>query len=357
MRIGLVIYGGLDTLSGGFLYDRVLVDHLRESGDQVEVVSLKWRSYACNLADNWSRRLREQLEGLPLDLMLQDELNHPSLFHLNPKLRRDYPIVSIVHHLRSSEDRAAWRNRLYRAVEKRYLNSVDGYVFNSHTTRGVVHSLVGDARPSVVAHPAGDRLSADMTLQEIEARAKVSGPLRVLFLGNVISRKQLHLLVDALARIPHDDWFLDVVGGLDVEPAYVQNVCNRIQEADVGDRVSFHGPLLDDDLAQRLRESHLLAVPSSYEGFGIVYLEGMSFGLPAIASTAGAAHEVIGHDRNGFLIAPGDAQALASHIAELAHDRSRLAKMGVAALRRYGEHPTWRDMAVKVREFLVTMVR
>lgn len=356
MRIGLVIYGGLDTISGGFLYDRVLVDHLRKSGDQVEVVSLKWRSYTGNLADNWSRRLREQLEGLQLDLMLQDELNHPSLFRLNPKLRRNYPIVSIVHHLRSSEDRAAWRNRLYRAVEKRYLNSVDGYVFNSQTTQGVVHSLVGDARPSVVAHPAGDRLSPDVTPQEAETRAKALGPLRVLFLGNVISRKQLHLLVDALARIPHNDWSLDVVGSLDFEPAYVQSVRDSIQDAGLEDRISFHGPLLDDDLAQRLRESHLLAVPSSYEGFGIVYLEGMGFGLPAIASTAGAAHEVIDHDRNGFLIAPGDGEALSSYIAELAHDRSRLAEMGAAALQYYGEHPTWRDMAVQVREFLTTMV-
>ena len=63
-----------------------------------------------------------------------------------------------------------------------------------------------------------------------------------------------------------------------------------------------------------LPQHHLLAVPSSYEGFGIVYLEGMHFGLPAIAGTDGAAKEIITHGQNGFLVRPGNPQALAHHI-------------------------------------------
>ena len=44
MRIGLVIYGSLDTLSGGYLYDRMLDEHLRRQGDEVEIISLPWRN-------------------------------------------------------------------------------------------------------------------------------------------------------------------------------------------------------------------------------------------------------------------------------------------------------------------------
>ena len=50
MRVGLVIYGPLETVSGGFLYDRKLVDYLRRSGDHVEIISLRRRSYAANLS-------------------------------------------------------------------------------------------------------------------------------------------------------------------------------------------------------------------------------------------------------------------------------------------------------------------
>ena len=72
MKIGLIIYGSLDTLSGGYLYDRMLVRELRRAGHQVEIISLPWRSYPAHLADNarlgWARAvarawLRSALAG------------------------------------------------------------------------------------------------------------------------------------------------------------------------------------------------------------------------------------------------------------------------------------------------------
>ena len=45
MHVGLLIYGSLSTISGGFIYDRNLVRYLREAGDRVEVISLPWRRY------------------------------------------------------------------------------------------------------------------------------------------------------------------------------------------------------------------------------------------------------------------------------------------------------------------------
>jgi hypothetical protein len=159
MRIGLIIYGSLDTLSGGYLYDRKLVEYLRSQGDEVEVISFPWRSYLSHLGDNLSRSWLRALARQPLDLLLQDELNHPSLFYLNQRLRRRvaYPMVAIVHHLLSSEARPTWQNRFYRSVERRYLASLDGFIFNSQTTRRTVQSLVGERQPALVAYPAGDR--------------------------------------------------------------------------------------------------------------------------------------------------------------------------------------------------------
>ena len=45
MHVGLLVYGSLDTISGGFIYDRKLVRYLRGRGDQVEVISVPWRPY------------------------------------------------------------------------------------------------------------------------------------------------------------------------------------------------------------------------------------------------------------------------------------------------------------------------
>jgi hypothetical protein len=142
VRIGLIIYGSLDTLTGGYLYDRLLDEHLRRQGDHVDIISLPWRTYGRHLGDNFSLNLYGRLRHAPFDALLQDELNHPSLFWLNQRLRRDvrYPIVTIVHLLRCSEPRPAWHNRLYRWVERRYLIGLDGLVFNSQTTQVAVNS-------------------------------------------------------------------------------------------------------------------------------------------------------------------------------------------------------------------------
>jgi glycosyltransferase involved in cell wall biosynthesis len=124
----------------------------------------------------------------------------------------------------------------------------------------------------------------------------------------------------------------------------------------VADRVSFLGRVDDGRLADVLAESHVLAVPSAYEGFGIVYLEGMGFGLPALATSAGGASELVTHRRDGWLVDPGDPADVADALAPVCRDRERLARMGVAALGRYRAHPTWDDTAETVRSFLHEVV-
>lgn len=357
MYIGLIIYGSLDTLSGGYLYDRVVVEHLRSAGDTVEIISLTWRSYLRHLMDNFDGALSRRLRQARFDVLVQDELNHPSLFWLNHRLRArvTYPVVSIVHHLRASEQRPAWQNAMYRLIERRYLASVDGFIFNSQTTRQVVEGLVGRGRPSVVATPAGDRLAITMTEDDIAARARAAGPLRIFFLGNLIHRKGLHVLIAALASLPSTAWTLSVAGSPDVEPDYARGIRRQIEAARLGDRVSLLGSLSGEALIGQMRAGHVLVMPSSYEGYGIAYLEGMGMGLPAIGTTAGAAHEVITHGVDGFLVPPDDPLALAGHLRTLAEDREALVRMGRAARARFDRQPTWQQTAARVREFLVEM--
>jgi glycosyltransferase involved in cell wall biosynthesis len=356
VRVGLVIYGSLETISGGYIYDRMLVDHLSRHGAQVEIISLPWRNYARHLGDNLSWPLWRRLRHAALDVLLQDELNHPSLFWLNRRLQKHvrYPRLAIVHHLRCHEAHPAWQNRIYRWVEQRYLATVDGFIFNSQTTRVAVEELVGGARPAIVSYPGGDRLRITMTPGQIAGRARQPGPLRVLFVGNLIRRKGLHTLLEGMAHLPGDSWRLDVVGSLETDSIYVDAIRRQIEDSGLTRQVTLCGSLPEADLVARLIQSHVLAVPSSYEGFGIVYLEGMGAGLPAIASTAGGAREIITHGQDGFLVPPGEPETLARHVSRLVQDREYLVQMSLAAQRRYLAHPTWADSTGRIGHFLET---
>jgi glycosyltransferase involved in cell wall biosynthesis len=344
MRVGLTLYGSLDERSGGFRYDRKLLEGLRRAGDTVDTVELPWRAYHRGLLDNGSPRFRERLQA-DVDVMLQDELAHPSLFHTNRSL--PYPVVSIVHHLRASEGRRL--TPVYRAVERRYLATVDGVVCNSTETRDVVTDLGVDPDATVVAPPAGDRFDPGVDDATIAARAR-ERPLQVVFVGNITPRKGLDTLLEGVAAAGVDAE-LTVVGRA-VDEAYAGTVRRTIRECSLEDRVEMAGELTDEALADTLRSSHVLAVPSRYEGFGIVYLEGMSFGLPAIASRAGGATDVVTDGETGVLVDPDDPGAVSRALQQLASDPDRLAEFGLAARRRYERHPDWDETTARVRRLL-----
>lgn len=352
MRLALIIYGALETLSGGYEYDRQLVACLRQAGHTVEIISLPWRTYAHHLTDNASAEWTRRLQNTRCDILLQDELNHPSLAWVNRRLPAALPIVSIVHHCRSSERHPPLLRVLYRWVERAYLRTMRGFIFNSHTTRAVVEGMLGSVTRGVVAWPAGDRFSPLPTLAEIIARAQRPGPLRIIFVGNVTERKGLHTLLAGLALCASGAWQLTIVGQTDVEPEYVRQVQHQIMRQNLAARVVWRRRLSDDALRAELAQSDVLAVPSAYEGFGIVYLEGFGFGLPAIATTAGAASEIITPGQTGWLIPPDDPAAIASALHPLLEDRTRLPTLSLAARRHYDQHPTWQASMERARHFL-----
>ena len=359
MRVGLILYGSIHTLSGGFIYDRKLVEHLQNQGDEVSILSMPWLRYSRLLLQNWQKEWGDHIAELKVDILLQDELNHPSLFWLNQKIRRqiDFPIISIVHHLRSSEKHAPLAAALYRLIEKAYLNSVDGFIFNSQTTRKTVEDLSGKPVPGIVAHPAGDLYGTGMDREEVILRCRSEGPLKILFVGNIIPRKGLHTLLLALQNLSKQNWTLEIVGRQDVDPDYVAGLKKQVMQGGLDSRVTWLDRLEDAQMEHIFRRSQVLVMPSSYEGFGIVYLEGMAFGLPGIASLVGAAHEIITPGKNGVLVPPQDAGALETVICKLCKDRNYLEMLSLGAWQRFAEFPSWEESMASVRNYLLEWLK
>jgi glycosyltransferase involved in cell wall biosynthesis len=370
MHIGLIIYGSIETLTGGYLYDKYLVQHLKTRGHTVEIISLPWRNYCHHLSDNFSGKFFTRLLQTPFDVLLQDELNHPSLFLLNRLLRRrvNFPIATIVHQVLCRQPRNNWQNALYWVIETQYLASVDAYIFNSKTTLTTVEHLITNNHPAIVAYPGGDRLGGLYSEESIRRRAHKNGPLQLLFIGNILPHKGVYDLIAAISRIPKEKWRLTVVGSLSMDREYVRKIEHFINQKHLSvdnaprqilntdPQILLTGPLVGDKLATLLERSHVYAMPFSHEGFGIVYLEGMAYGLPAIGSSEGAVKEIIQHEHNGFLVAPNDSEALIHHIETLYEDRDRLTNMSIAALKTFHAQPTWADSMESIHLFLKNLV-
>ncbi len=355
MNLGLVIYGSLEQNTGGYRYDRQLVNQLRQHGDRVDVHSLPWHSYSRALGHNLSLRIERWARAAEIDLLLQDELNHPSLVWVNRRLRRQgLPLVSIVHHLRTSEPHRPLAHAVYRRIERHYLRSVDGVVCNSHPTLEAAQALAGRPLRSVVAWPGADRQRQQVQPEQVSVRAREPGALRLLYVGAILPRKGLDVLLRALERFRRGSLRLTVVGDAERDPRFARRMAECAQQLAIP--VEFLGPVPDERLDRLFTSHQVLVVPSWHEGFGICYLEAMGFGLACLASTSGGAGDLLRDGVDGYLIPPGDDARLAECLDLLLHDRSLLARMGLAGLERARKHPTWEATGASIRRFLIEFV-
>lgn len=346
MDIGFVVYDGLSGTSGGYRYDRKLVSYLRAQGDTVRLISLPHRSYSRCLADGWSRSVRRQLNQ-PVDVLLQDELCHPSLWGQNRHLTEPETVVSLVHLVRSADPTATQTGvgkRLTSTVERRYLRSVDGIVATSRHTERQARALAPTV-DSTVAYPGGRR---EQVATEPAVTTDPERPLRVLFVGTFEPRKGVDILLDSLSTL-EGNWRATLVGTHDANPRYAKRMRTRAQR--LGERVSVHGQLTDAELTSMFTWADVLAVPSRYEGFGMVYLEAMEHGVVPIASTAGGAGEFVVDGTNGLLVPP-DTAALQAAFERIESDRQYLDTLARGALATANAHPNWEASLATVRAFL-----
>lgn len=148
----------------------------------------------------------------------------------------------------------------------------------------------------------------------------------VCTVGQICQRKGLLELVDAVrrvhSRVPH--LHLAVVGRVVFrhEEKYFGELRAAVRNWGLEDRVHFVGPM--NDVASVLQDADLLVLNSKDEPFGLVLIEAMSSGTPVVATRVGGIPEIVTDSENGWLVNPGDSQALAARLIELSGDRALL---------------------------------
>ena len=360
MRILLVIYGDLEQQTGGYRYDARLVAFLRERGHRVDLFSQIPGSYGMRLLQDAPGRLLRAVQEHEPDLILEDELNHPSLIRGNRRLRLhgELPIVSVVHHLASSEEHGWIRGFMVKRIEKAYLRTIDGAVFNTPATRRAAEELRGSELPGVVALPSMDGLREIAgTRRDGEAPGNPSGgELRLLTVGSLIRRKRIDAVIGALALLGDPGVSLTIVGDDSAEPGTARSLRRLPGQLGVGGQVRFVGSLDDEALHEAYSRADLFVLPSQHEGFGMVYLEAMARGVPVVATSAGGAGAIVRDRENGFICKPGSSADVARIIKELRERPDELTRLSREARRSAGNHPTWEESFAKAEAFFTELV-
>jgi glycosyltransferase involved in cell wall biosynthesis len=170
--------------------------------------------------------------------------------------------------------------------------------------------------------------------------------------GRLSPEKGFDVLIDAVALLaPQHSKIGFVLFG---DGPLRDELTKRIAERGLQRRLILAG--FRSDLERVLPACDLAASSSHTEGLPVVVLEEMAAGLPVVATAAGGTPEVVEDGVTGWLVAPGDAAALARRMAELLASPETMRAMGAAGRRRVERHFTFAAQAEQYQDLFRRLV-
>ena len=198
----------------------------------------------------------------------------------------------------------------------------------------------------------GNGIEDDVVTKPSVVRQTASAPL-VLFNGRFVERKGIHELMKAIAIVVNEVptvRFVLAGGHRSCSGAQMESWLLTERLRPYRAQIHFTGWLTPPELAEWYRDANILVVPSWYEPFGMVILEGMLHGLAIAASAVGGPTEILDHGRTGVLFPPRDVEALAHAVLRLVENPELRLRIAAAGQREVRERWLWSRSIEKMRQ-------
>lgn len=344
--IHLVLPGALDRPTGGTVYDRRMVEGLRDLGHPVTVHELAEGFPQPSARDRTAAE--DLLARLPDDaLVVVDGLALGVLPDAAAAQAARLRLVALVHHPLALETGLdAVTADVFAVMERAALAAVRRVIVTSPVT--------GETLTRDYSVPA-DRLAVVLPGTDAAPAAQGSGGAEaaLLAVGAVVPRKGHDVLVRALAPLADRPWRL-VIAGPERDAATAAELRSLIASAGLGDRISLAGAVTSEALAALYDAADVFVLASHYEGFGMVLTEAVARGLPVVSTTGGAIPATV-PPAAGVLVPPGDVDALSAALARLLDHPEERAALRRGALAARADLPDWRAQAQAFASVLETV--
>jgi glycosyltransferase involved in cell wall biosynthesis len=336
-----VIPGDINTLTGGYGYDRRLLAGLQARGLNIRHLALPAgfpapdahaRAATAALLSSLPDSSVVLFDGLAFGVLAAEIAVHAS------RLR----FIALCHHPLALETglSAADSQRLH-AQEKCALAFARAIVVTSAGTAQILINQFGQRKDCITAAlPGTDRHGfADCT----------GTPPQLLTVATLTRRKAHDVLIAALSGLRELPWQARFVGGGEFDPAWTAHLHSLVAQHDLRHRITFVGALRD--LRDEYRNADVFVLPSLFEGYGMVFAEALAFGLPVVAARAGAVPDVVPAGA-GLLVEPGSVDALQATLRSVLTDTALRQQLQQGARAAAARLPTWEQAAHAVHEVI-----
>ncbi len=343
-----LIPGELQSGTGGYVYDRQVIDGLSALGWAVEVHRLDGSfphpsAAALEHTDGVLSQLPDAalvlIDGLALGAM-------PELIEVHSTR---LAIVGLVHMPLAAEIGLA--PPLTAALQQRELRALRGVrqvIVTSHVTEQLLTAQGLPAASVSVAEPGTDCTAL--------ARRRFDGTVRLLCVATVSDGKGHELLLEALAPLTHLPWQLRCIGSLTRSPRAVERVRALLRHFRLEARVQLIGEHAHEELPRYYAASDLFVLATRHESYCMAVAEALAHGLPIISTRTGAIPELVGADA-GILVEPGDAAALRAALARVLQQPVLAQRLADAALVARSRLRPWASACTELAALLAAVSR
>jgi len=260
-------------------------------------------------------------------------------------------IYSLAHGAELQPGDSKFRKHIWQKLFGRYvLNHIKRIISNSHFTKTLVEKIAPNV--SVEALPLGVDIEQFKPLHI----KKSSNQFIISSLSRIHKFKGFDQVLEALCLLPIDiqkrvTWHIGGTG------PYLNEFQEKVTDTKV--HVEFKGFIPDHQLAEFYNQSHIFVLftqdipqQNSVEGFGLVFLEAQSCGIPVLGTKTGGIPDAIEQGNGGWLLEQNDVVGLSQHIAKLIDMPEMVKEQSKLARDRCIKQSSWQTYNQKLSRLL-----
>lgn len=242
---------------------------------------------------------------------------------------------------------------LLRPVLAHLVRNSDGVTAISSYTAGLLRALVPSAEPVLIPFGAAADGSEVRPIGGAPLPRPADAGFRVLFVGRLVERKGVHVLIEAVRLLNLDRPVrLEIVG----DGPLRSRLERQARETGLGPLIRFRGSVSAEELSRAYDECDVFVLPAvvdekgDTEGLGVVLIEALLHGTPVVASAAGGIPDIVRHDETGLLVPPGSAPALADALRRYRDDPALAANHAAAGQAHVRDVFSWDAIVARLVE-------
>jgi len=304
-RVTFIVPGSIKTRTGGYEYDRSIID---------ELCARRWLVDVCQI--DKGRPLPPLPEG---KMVVVDGLALDSI-----PGNTEFPFVVVIHMPGSSgsDERAA-------------MNAARAIVVTGVAAQRELVALGVEASKIAIVEPGTLRPPAEEIRRLVRSRGDRTDVVQLLSVGNVTRGKGHDRIVMALQSIPERNWSLTIAGSLARDPAASARLLRTVADSGLDGRIALAGELDMPALGDAFAAADVFVLATLHETYGMAVAEAIAWHLPVVSTSTGEIPAIVGD--GGIVVPPGDDGALALALSAVLRDpmlRARLSDGARTACRR-----------------------